>query len=105
MTSSIPSRTPNAPSATIFRDEALRYRLEHRRKRGTALSLPPAMSRQVGTGLWVLLGLLLLAGVGVCRTPVAVPVAAPREGISRQVETEHVRAGTFLPLVGRIFEE
>ena len=59
----------------------------------------------VGTGLWVLLGLLLLVGVAVCLTPVAVPVAAPGDGVSHPVETERVQAGTFLPLVGRIFEE
>ncbi len=93
------------PVATIFRDEALRYRLAHRERRGAELSLPPTMSRRAGTALWLLLGLLLLVGVAVCAAPVAVPVAAPGEGVSHPVGTERVQAGTFLPLVGRIFEE
>lgn len=111
-----PHRPPGALGSTLFRVEALQYRLEHRGRRTAVLSLPPAMSRQARIVLWGLLGLLGLAGAGVCVAPVSVTVPAMAvagpdgdlaigAGERPPGAQVHVPAGTFLPLVGRVFEE
>lgn len=54
-----------APS-TIFRTEALQYRLQHRRRRHSTVTYPRLMGRRVIFTLWALLGLLGLGGAAAC---------------------------------------
>jgi hypothetical protein len=62
------------PPSTIFRAEALQYRLEHQHRRQTEVTFPRWMARPAVIALWVLLALLGLgAGVACLAT---VPVSA-----------------------------
>ncbi len=68
------ARTPVNQSPSIFRSEALRHRLHHQGRRSAELRLPRPLSRRVRVVLWAALGLLGLAGAGVCLP--SVPVSA-----------------------------
>ncbi|MGD9711563.1 MAG: hypothetical protein AB7V46_05785 [Thermomicrobiales bacterium] len=53
-------------NSTIFRSEALEYRLQHRRRLHAKVIYPRLMSGRVVFTLWVLLGLLGLGGAASC---------------------------------------
>jgi hypothetical protein len=62
------------PPPTIFRAEALQYRLEHQQRRQTEVTFPRWMTRPAVIALWVMLALLGVAtGVACLAT---VPVSA-----------------------------
>ena len=64
-----------ASPPTIFRQEALQYRLRNQGRRSTEVSFPRLMARRVMVVLWVLLGMLGIGGVVACLPTVPVSSA------------------------------
>lgn len=60
------------PNPTIFRDEALEYRLRNKGRHTTEVIFPRWMARRVAINLWLLLSLLGTSGVAACFAPVPV---------------------------------
>lgn len=60
-------------NATIFRAEAMHYRLQNQARRGSDVSLPRSMAVPVFLALWIALGVLAISGFAACFVRVMVP--------------------------------
>ena len=61
-----------SPNQSMFRPEALEYRLRTQGQRQTEVTFPRWMARRVGITLWIVLGLLAISGAAACFAEVPV---------------------------------